>query len=835
VISRFRRDPAPLRPPTALSDGITHGPDGTWAWVVLPSRSTDEVNTSTLVRMTAQASSDLRRLIPPGYDFHFKIQWGRWSGQDYLAREWRDDLPDGAKRYLELGADRIDGLAFPKRLVLLGVRMDVEDPSTTAKLAATARKGLGTHTSEQTAQAAVVQVMARIRGFHQRMAASTFHTRSATTQELAWSLRHDLRRTIDWIPDTPTADTGQVARLKSTQITPAARHVEITTDTGTQFLRLVIPTETGFPATDLHLPGSEWLRNLNILGSDDDDPDDPAPPVEVSIRGRNVPPLEAAKILRDALALTKEQERAAAEGVAQDVPDTVAQSKDVLRERLREVQTGAVGMIQDTPCWIVEAPDPHTLDRREKTLVDFYGGMGINLWAPPNIQDLLWKETVLGDRRRVTEFTQFRPVSTLVGGWFHGGSDLGTQAGCFLAANTGSTPAPFTHRLSDAQLEGKKITSVFLGGSGSGKSTAVMLAVLPEVLVVGAWVAFLDIKGDCAGVADVCELFGAPVTRISTREQAAGSVCPFRYVTDPNAAASMAVDNLTLMLPAAMAGPAESVLRRAANQVSARPHPQERSTAAIIDLLADSADLFTAELAATLSDLAEDPLARPVAGHPTLPVQALPTTPGLVYLKMQDLRWPGSTTPRSGWKPGHRLTVMLVQALFSYLDYMAGQVTGIPKVLALTELHRITRYDFGTDLVGAIARTGRALDTNLLLDTQACAELLSVQGLADQVSAVYCFGVDTDDEADAQARFLGLEPEPAIRARQKTWTQGECLARVNKHIGPLYFDYLDTAIQQRLHTTPTRSRDHAVPGPDPASSDVLDGRPGNELVGQGTA
>lgn len=806
VVSRFRRNGDPVRPPTALADGMSHGPDGTWAWVVLPSRSTDEQNTATLVQMTADAAGDLRRLIPPGYDFHFKIQWGRWSGQDYLDKEWRPDLTPGGQRYVELGADRIDTLAFPKRLVLLGVRMDVEDPSTTAKLTAVARRGLGTTTTVQSAEAALGQVLKRIRGFHERMAGSSFRAVPATTQELTWSLRHDLRRTVDWVPATATANAGQIARLKSTQVVPDSHHVEITTDVGTRYLRLVIPTETGFPESELELPGSEWLRTLNIVGTDDDDPLNPAAPVEVSIRGRNVPQLEAAKRLREALALTKEQERAAAEGIAEVVPDTVTHAKDVLRQRLREVQTGALGMVEDTPCWIVEADDLDTLDRREKALVDFYGGLGISVWAPPNIQDLLWKETILGDKRRVTEFTQFRPVSTLVGGWFHGGSELGTVHGSYLAANIGSTPSPFTNRLSDAQLSRKKITSIFLGGSGSGKSTAVMLAVIPEVVVVGSWVGFLDIKGDCGGVAEVCELFGAPVTRISTKDQAAGAMCPFRFVADPAAAASMAVDNLMLMLPPIKAHQAESHLRRAANQVAARPNRDDRSTAAIIDVLTDSADLFTIDIAATLAELAKDPLARPVAGAPQLPVRSLPTTPGLVYIKLEDLRWPGSNTPQAAWKPGHRLTAMLVQALFNYMDYMAAQVKGIPKVLALTELHRMP-FDFADDLVGNIARSGSALDTDLLLDTQACAELLRIEGLADQVSNAYCFGVDTDDEADAQARFLGLEPEATIRARQKGWSQGQCLARVDKQVGPIHFDYLDVAIQDLLKTNPVRSRD----------------------------
>ncbi len=79
------------------------------------------------------------------------------------------------------------------------------------------------------------------------------------------------------------------------QVPPAATH----------------PTETGFPAADLELPGGEWLKTLTILGSEEDST--PPPPAEVSIRGRNVPQLEAKKRLQSALSLAKEQERTAGE------------------------------------------------------------------------------------------------------------------------------------------------------------------------------------------------------------------------------------------------------------------------------------------------------------------------------------------------------------------------------------------------------------------------------------------------------------------------------------------------------------------------------------------
>jgi len=82
---------------------------------------------------------------------------------------------------------------------------------------------------------------------------------------------------------------------------------------------------------------------------------------------------------------------------------------------------------------------------------------------------------------------------------------------------------------------------------------------------------------------------------------------------------------------------------------------------------------------------------------------------------------------------------------------------------------------------------------------------------------VYCFGVDSDDEADAQARFLGLEPEATIRGRQQGWDKGECLARDrDKRIGPLRFDYLDQGIRALLSTTPDRAAVTPTQTPPPA-------------------
>ena len=822
MVAKFRRDGGKVQPPTAMADGVTHGPGGTWAWVLIPTRATDDLGSAALAQLTADGGSDLRRIIPAGSDFHIKVQWGRWSGAEYLADQLRPGMSEEAQEFVQLQADSIDENAFPKRMVLVGVRMDIQDVSPAAMAAEKTKRGIGTTTAAKSMEDSLAVTLRAIRRFQNRMAESSFQGRPATTQELAWSLRRDLRRTVDWIPGTAVASAGQMARLKSAQVVPGKEQVEITTDTGTRYLRIVIPTETGFPTADLELPGGEWLKTLDLVGNVEDDV--AAEPIEVSIRGRNVPQLEAKKELQRAFGLAKEQERTAGEGLAEEAPELVAEARATLSMRLKEVQAGHVGMITDTTSWIIEADDLDTLDRRTQTLIDTYAQMGISLWAPPMIQDLLWKQTVIGDRRRVTEFEQFRPSSTLVGGWFHGGSQVGPLRGTYIAKNTGSTPGPVYSQLTEAQQDGSKVTWAFLGGSGSGKSTSLCLALVAEIVSVDAWACLVDFKGDLAGAATLAQGYGINVTRVSTKETSSGAMCPFRYEGDPRTAASLAVDNLLATLPRGRASAVEAKVRAAANKIAAHTDPTDRSTAAIIALMAASDDPETRALGEDLTELATDPLARPVLGPPDLTAKQIPTGTGLVYFRLEDLRWPGSETPQSEWNAGERLTAMLLKSVFTYVVYMSTKVKGIPKIVALTELHLITKYDFGRDLVGRTARMGRAQDTNLLLDTQGCAELLRIDGLHEQISATFAFGVDSEEEGRAQAKFLKLPAEQQFLNDQAARQKGGCLTRdINGAIGPIRFDRLSEQIAALLDTTPTRiAQTGQVQATDGAHPDDLD-------------
>ena len=289
------------------------------------------------------------------------------------------------------------------------------------------------------------------------------------------------------------------------------------------------------------------------------------------------------------------------------------------------MQSGQLEMLWDTPSWLVEADDVDALDRRTQALIDRYAGMGIKLWAPPHLQDLLWKETVLGDRRRVLEFAQFRPVSTLVGSWFHGGSQVGSATGSYVAANVGSTPGPVRTRLTDAQMTRDAVTTVLVGKTAMAKSTSLALMLVAEQLTVRSWAAMPDLKGDLAGVADYCEMYGGTVWRLSVEQQASGALGAFRYLRDdPQTAASYCVDDLTLMLPVQRRQHAEAALRAAAESVAALPDPDQRSTYAVIQTLAAGDERDAQQLGRDLASLARDPLARPVAGPPDLSAKPLP-------------------------------------------------------------------------------------------------------------------------------------------------------------------------------------------------------------------
>lgn len=804
-----RRDGGPLVTPSAIGHGITSSSAGVWAWVVLPTRSTDDLGTAQLQRETMRGAAELKQMLPDGVPFHIKVQWSRYDGQQHYERErarWGQSVPPGLERYLQTHAAVLDRLHLPRRQVMLGVRLD-EDAARTSP----GQRLLGSGDSVRNADQAAQEYMARAQKWHARMAATSFGARAASVREIAWSLRRDMRRTVDWLPSGPLAGSGELTRLRAGEVHVYSDHLRIQTDTGVRFLRCLTNTVTGFPTTGLALPGGEWLRDL-VGGADD--PDDVRYPIEISVRGVNLSAREAHKRIKSALSLVKEQGREAAQGVAEEPPEAILEAREALMLRQAEISDGSVSEVEDNPVWLLEADTLEDLNAHSDEVIDSYGARRIDLWTAENLQGELWRSTVLGDRLRVGDFAQTRPMHTLVGSWFHGGSAVGQDSGPFLGSVVGSTPSPFLERFTDAALAGDPVTTAMLGRSGSGKSTALMLACLAEARY-GSWVFQLDMKGDLGGITTASRMFDIPTTSIQADEVSSGAMCPFRYMP-VRAGAGMnavqaAIDLLMLMLRPAVADAAEPHIRSAANRVADYPDPQHRSTHAIIQLMANSDDPTTRQYGQELMELARDEIVVPVAGPPAPHLQPLPTTPGLVYFRFPSDVLPQRDSSREEWTPGNRLSMMLLRATFAYSTFMAGRVRGIPKVVALPELHRITAYGVGRSMVKETALMGRALDTSMILDTQAVAELESIDGMADQISCVLAFKVEAKAEAEAQARLLGREPDKEFIENQQGLRKGECIVRDRSgQMAPVYFDLLAAELAEALDTTPKRRAPEAA-------------------------
>lgn len=801
-----RRDGGPLSTPTAIARGMTSGPGGVWAWCVLPTRSTDEVGTERLMSLTSTGADDLRQVLPKDVEWHMKVQWSRYSGAEHYAREaarWSRGLPPGVERYLSVQAARLDQLNLPRRQVLLGVRLD--DPNARVSIGS---KVLASSNTAKDSAARLDQLSSLASKWHARMAMTSFNAYPASVRELAWSLRRDLRRTVDWLPGGPIAGKGEIARLRAGEVHVYPDHLRMQTDQGVRYLRCLTNTVTGFPASSMGLPGGEWLRDL--IGRDDD-PDIESFPLEVSIRGTSLSAPRAHRRINSALKLLKEQGREAAQGVAEEPPEAVLEAREALMERQAELGDGSVSMVEDSPIWLIEANSLEDLEHRSLEVIDTYATRRIELWPAENLQGELWRSTVMGDRLRVQDFAQFRPMRTLVGSWFHGGSAIGEDSGPLLGQNIGSTPGPYRDRFTDAAQLGQPVTSAFLGQTGSGKSTALMLTAIAEARY-GSWVFLLDMKGDLDGCVEVGPMFEIPTTALEADSINSGSMCPFGYMP-VGAKAGMtaeqaAIDLLQMALRRGLADVSEPLIRRAVQTVAAYPDPKDRSTYQVIETLRHSGDEAAKALGQELHDLSQDPTFRPVAGPPAADRQTLPTEPGLVYMRFPGEFLPNRNAHRDEWTPSNRLTMTLLRATFIYATYMANRVKGIPKVVALPELHRITAYEVGRSMVKEVALMGRALDTSQILDTQACVELESIDGMADQLSCVLAFHVQRQEEAEAQARLMGRAPDREFIQGQQQLAKGECIARDRQgRIAPVYFDRLAAEIAEALDTTAKRDAD----------------------------
>ncbi|MGH8918001.1 MAG: ATP-binding protein, partial [Actinomycetes bacterium] len=402
---------------------------------------------------------------------------------------------------------------------------------------------------------------------------------------------------------------------------------------------------------ELEIPGGEWLEILTEL-----------PGVEASVRGVNHGQAGSIELIDQGRKTTRSQAREASIQGAQ-VPLEIAEADDTLNVRRQEMARRLDVMTTNHARWVVDAVSPEELADRIVRVQDRYTGI-VRLEVVPYVQGLLWHELLPGDRVRVPEFAQHQPMRTLAGSWFHGGSAVGDGTGPYVGANLGSTPGPVqVHVVSRAETDRARPTTIsFTGKSGSGKSTAVMLALL-GALAEGAWALLVDPKGDLGGLIEVADrLLGVPVQVIDVLEEdAAGTMDPMRFSASMDLARSLTLDAMLGALSGQDRRRGEVVLETAIDTALRSPREAWSAQRVIDELRATPGDQPAAELARELGDTlalrARQAHLRAVLGPLSPEARPLMTGRGLVYLGLAGLDLPRHNPDPDKWTVSERCSV----------------------------------------------------------------------------------------------------------------------------------------------------------------------------------
>ncbi|MHA7957162.1 ATP-binding protein [Streptomyces sp. L500] len=815
----------------ALADGLIVTETHAEAWFVLAGSNTDLMSESARDAEHDQASSALARTLS-GYDCHLRVLWAPLNSNEY--REEAESLFSAGDyaAWAETRIERLDDLELPTRLLLLGVR--IQERSTQAKARGSRgvqeAMGIGS-TSVSPKELARLDALTRRLG--RQLETTPWKAQPATVEMLAWMIAREQRRGAPLpTPDGDGTITGaKLAQLTRGRVLPYPDHLRIVDQRGETSAWTAVLTMDGFPE-EMESPGAgEWLRAVAEITyvpeyTDDDlDRDIHVKPVnaEPSVRFKVLHKRDALKQIDEVRRLAKEQRQSAAKHSAGETAQEIEETEETMTALSRDMKREDVTLLEDHPRLIISS-DVSLEDLRNRcdAVIGFYGGLGIEVSVAAEEQRELWLESQPGDMLRVPDLVHTRTVGAFAGSWFWGGASVGDDTGPIIGYLTGSTPGVVRNDLTGGSERGDATTTAFIGRSGRGKTTAMMLSLLDSGFR-GSFVLALDFKGDMGGLVSAGRRYGLNAHLIETGSQFAGVADLFTLLSGESAerAQTEVPAQLGIALPQhlRMRG-AETPIQSAVNEVIAEGDP---ATWKVIERLRKSDDELSREAGDALYELSLTGLGAPFMGRPSGTTLITPT-PGIWVVQVPGITLPSPDDDRDDWSVHQRLSVALVHSLLAYGISMAGRkdLRGLRKVVAVPEVHVLTATREGSSFLQYIARVGRALHTALVVDTQDPESLASLTGLVEQMTTVFGFQLTTAEQQDAMAALLDLpkgdHTRQLIQAIGVDVTQeirhGHCIMRDRRFSSAtVQFDVPSLEILELLNTTPKTTGIGAEPPP----------------------
>ncbi|MCY0962966.1 ATP-binding protein [Streptomyces sp. H27-H5] len=742
------------------------------AWYVLASSNTDLMSESARDGELDAANAALARTLA-GYDCHLRVLWSPLHAEDYAAEAAAGMFTAGAwDEWAELRVRRLEQIGLPTRHLLLGVRLTERTGQAQTLSRRGMQEGLGLNSASLGARE-LAKLDAQMRRLGRRLESSPWKAVPASVEMLTWMISREQHRNAP-LP-APTAagviSGAKLAALTRGRIYPHPDHLRVIDAHGEVSAWVSVLTMSGFPE-QMEIPGAgEWLRTLSEINYVPDIPDDELPddidpaslilPVspEASVRFRVQPKREALKKVDQARRLAKEQRRSAAQQSAEEPGRDIEETEEVMAELTREMRREDLTLVEDHPRIVVTSTTSlDDLRARVDAVITHYGGSGIEVSVGEEEQRELWLESQPGDQVRVPDLGHIRDVTALTGSWWWGGAQVGDDTGPIVGYLTGSTPGVFRNDVTAGSDRGDATTTAYVGRSGRGKTTAMMLSML-DAGFRGAYCLALDFKGDLGGVVSAARRYGLNAHLIETGPRFAGAVDLFTLL-----GAEGGIDVARGEVPAqlSIAAPehlrergAETPITHATNAVIKAGDP---ATWKVIEYLRQMQDPLARETGEALYELSQNSLGAPFMGRPTGEAPPLEPKPGIWVVQMPGLALPGADSSRSEWNPMQRLSVALMHSMLAYGVTTAGRrdLRGLRKAVCVPEVHVLTATREGATFLQYIARVGRALATSLLLDTQDPESLVKLVGVIEQLTTVAAFQLTTPEQQDALAQLLGL-------------------------------------------------------------------------------
>lgn len=753
--------------PVAIADGLLITERRAEAWFTLSTSNSDLASDEHQEDELRKVMAAAERILA-GRSVHLKVVWGKITGEDY-ADEVCPDLTHSGRSWAELRGDRIDELELPERHVFLAVHLADRSTDPTAEVGRTSNDAVYGPGSRRIKRAELNHLDAQMLSLAQLLAQTPWKARPASAEQLAWLIGREQHRTITAVPREGIISGAEIARLTRGRVVPFSDHLRVYDGEGQARAYTTVMAITQMPETMMFPGDGEWLRTLSEIKrirspreaeAIDADVMEMEVPVlaEASMRFRLMGKPEARKTADAARSLAKEQRRSASRTSAEEVADEVGETEDVMRELMREISRDGLTLVEDHPRIVVTEGSLPELRAATAAVEAHYASLGITCEVAYDEQREMWLESLPGDMLRVPDLGHVHDDAGLFGAAWWAGSEVGSPAPApVIGYLTGSTPGLVRNSLIDGSARGDATTTLYCGRSGRGKTTGMMLGLL-DAAADGAWVPFLDFKGDCGGIVDVAREHGIPAGLIRADEKFIGAADLFR-VFEPADAILQVEAQFDLLVHPSQRATAAHYLMPEISRVAEEPDP---TSAKVIENLLKHADGPARELGKQLQAIARTPLGSTVLGAPEAGRPArFVTDPGLWLLQFPGLKLPEPTDPPETWGTQERVSMAVFRGFTAWVvnTMKDEKLRRLPKLVGLPEVHMLTALQEGRSFLQFIARLGRALKGSLAIDTQDPESITMMTGLVEQITTVFAFQQISAEQQSALASLLLLDAE----------------------------------------------------------------------------